>query len=485
MNPVPHGAFAKHRKSCNNVLKATAMTKILLLNFTESEAAILLKAGYNVERGFLGVYEQQKYLPFKTPHPIYEYDIAAYTSTFTPELRNEFSGQQNLLGEKGCLDALTHFTGTPSVRISFVGDYTGLPRLLHGGLSFVSLESAEKNVSMFLDANPSPTFAIPEMHQLVSGFKRDIAHVGQYISGHDTYPFYHMPVLVSRNGEQVAAYGTTYENSTLPRYVVLPQLKSNGRALLEILQTLEKVWPALFPERIKNAWIQTDEFLLPDERAKNKEIEEKVAEALAAVEKLRGEQKELKKENSFIRQLLVATEDVKLDLPERLSSLVKKALEFLGFSVTDIDQQTKSAIKKEDFWVADGEFFAITEVTGTANTNPKVKEFHDILGRITTIYKRKTDLIPKDVANVSGLLVLNYDCERHPSRRPKAYSGDFEHIVESARDQDISLLSTVELHKILVAVKEGRLTKEKARSLLKKSGRIEYSGTDSAPNGAN
>src|SRR5437016_356078 len=197
---------------------AIAMTKILLLNFTESEAAILVKAGYNVERGFLGVYEQRKYLPYQTPHPIYEYDVLAYNSRFTPELRNEFKSQQNLLADKGCLESLAHFKGTPSVRISFIGENTGLPRFLHGGLSFIELEAAEQNVSMFFDANPPTAFAISEMQQLIAGFKRDIAGVGQFISAQDTYPFYHLPVLVSRNGEQVAAYGTSYGSSTVPRY---------------------------------------------------------------------------------------------------------------------------------------------------------------------------------------------------------------------------------------------------------------------------
>ena len=450
------------------------MTKILLLNFTEADAAILVKAGYNVERGFIGVYDPEKYLPFYSPHPIYEYDILAYNSKFEPELLNQFEKPQNLLRVKGCLEAMRNFTGTPLVRISFVGDDAGLPHLLHGGLSFVSLEPAERNVSVFVEARPTPTFALSEMHELVAGFKRDIVHVGRFVSAHDAFPFYHMAVLRTRNDEQVAAYGTSYESATLPRYVVLPQLASNVRALLQILQTVERLWPALFPEHNKTAWLHSDEFLLPDERAKDNEIEGTIAEAVKKIAKLREEREQLTKANSFIRQLLVATEDAKLELSERLSSLVKQALEFLGFSVRDIDQQTKTAIKKEDFWVTDEEYFAITEVTGTTNTNPKVKEFNDILGRITTIYKRKTDLIPEGVTEVRGLLVLNFDCDRPPKKRPRAYAGELEHIVEAATEQNIGLLSTVELHKILVAVKEGKLTKEKARTLLKKPGRIEF-----------
>ena len=232
--------------------------------------------------------------------------------------------------------------------------------------------------------------------------------------------------------------------------------------------------PKLFPESSKNLWLKRDEFKLPDEKAKDDEIERKIKEATAAIEILRRERELLVLENDFIRQLLVATEDAKLEPQKRLSAVVRKALEFLEFHIEDIDQKTKTAIRKEDFWVSDGDFFAITEITGTVNTNPKVKEYHDILGRMKTIFQRKTDILPPEVTQVSGLLVLNFDCQRPPSNRPKAYTGEFEHIIESAAEHEIGILSTVELHKIIVAVKNGQLRKEEARSRLKKFGRIVY-----------
>ena len=273
----------------------------------------------------------------------------------------------------------------------------------------------------------------------------------------------------------LAAYGTNYINGkTIPSYLVLPQLKDNAKATVEIFQTLELVFPALFPDKSKNAWLESEEFMLSDEKAKDLEMQKKVAETVAIVEQMRSERVKLAKENNFIRQLLSATEDVTVEASERLSAVVKKTLEFLGFNVQDIDQKTKTAIKKEDFWVSDENFFAITEVTGTVNVNPKTKEYNDILGRMTTIFRRRTDLIPEGVSNLTGLLVLNYDCERHPSKRPRAYAGDLEHIIDAAVDQSIGILSTVELHKIIVDVKEGRLTKDRARSILKKFGRIEY-----------
>jgi hypothetical protein len=208
--------------------------------------------------------------------------------------------------------------------------------------------------------------------------------------------------------------------------------------------------------------------LLPEEVAVNEAIDEKVAEARSFIEAKQKEKEALAEANAFVRELLVAKEDPALPPAKRLSGVVKLALEFLGFQVEDIDQKIKKAIRK------DGKFLAITEVTGTESKNPKVKEFHDILGRMMTIYKRQTELVLPAGKDIGGLLVLNYDIETHPSRRPRAYTGADAHITDTAVEQNIGILSTVELHKIVMAVKKGIVTEDVARELVKKPGRIEY-----------
>jgi hypothetical protein len=75
---------------------------------------------------------------------------------------------------------------------------------------------------------------------------------------------------------------------------------------------------------------------------------------------------------------------------------------------------------------------------------------------IATLFKRHTDLILPKAVTVSGLLVLKYYTEHHPTKRPKVYTGELEHIVQSTEEHGIGLLSTVEWHKIVVAVKEKR-----------------------------
>src|SRR4029077_3872115 len=69
-------------------------------------AALLSKAGYSADRGFMGRYQKERgeRIPFYALHPFYEYDILLYNSDFSPTFANEFDGVQDLLSVKGCLD---------------------------------------------------------------------------------------------------------------------------------------------------------------------------------------------------------------------------------------------------------------------------------------------------------------------------------------------------------------------------------------------
>jgi hypothetical protein len=448
--------------------------RVILLNFTERQAQHIAKAGFNVERGFIGAFQKEGVVwPFYAPHPLYEYDILIYNSDLASAVQADFSWV-DLWKQRGSLSAISSFKTRPYLRVSFIGEDMGTASLMHGGVPFVTLERADANISQFTEYAPG-TFSVNELHALITGFKTHISRVSLFFTAVDNYPFYHSWVLGSRGGGQIAGYGTTYDSArTMVRYVVLPQLKDITRAAIQLLECFETVFPELFPDKIKRDWLSSNEFLLTEERQVTEAVKAKVAETTAFIAARKVEQESLAKANAFIRQLLVATEDPKLELGHRLSGVVKRVLEFFEFEVVDIDQKIKSAIKKEDFWVMDGDFVAITEVTGTANKNPKVKEYNDILGRMTTIYRRKGELVLPAGANVSGLLVLNYDIDNHPAKRPRPYTGEDEHIAEAAVEQGIGILSTFELHKIIVAVKEGVITKNEARDILKKPGRIEF-----------
>jgi hypothetical protein len=449
--------------------------KIILLNFSKQDTRIVANAGYNVENGFIGTPNPAtKYFPFYSPHPLYEYDILFYNSYISPEVAQEIGKTpQNLYDQPGSHEALQTLKTPPYVRISFIGVPSGA-NLIQGGTSFVKLIKAEQNVSSLVTPKGS-IYTIEKLHALLTRYNSEVKSVGQFFAfPKDIYPLIHIPVLLSRSGENVAGYGITYQGEDILRYIILPQFKDIPKSVVEILECIEDITPKLFPDKVKRNWLETDEYLLPEERRIQKEIQDKISEATKFIDEKKRKKEEIAKKNAFVRGLLTATEDNKDDPEMRLSVVVKKALEYLEFKVEDIDQKTKSIIKKEDFWVIDGDYFAITEVSGTVNKNPKVKEFNDILARVATIYKRKGDLVLPQGVTVCGLLILNYDIDNHPSKRPKLYKGEDEHIAETAVEQCIGLLSTVEFHKIIAAVMEGRISKKDARKIVRIFGRIEF-----------
>lgn len=425
--------------------------------------------------GFAGVgNDSAKYLPYVTPHPIYEYDILFYNSYIPKGMAEEFSSTRNALLEPGFVHTMSSFNSPPQVRVSFIGEWSGFRVLIHGGVPFVKLIAADENVAALREVEDR-VWKIPELHQTLSNLKAQVSSVGKFFDPEPApRPFWNVPVLATRNHQWVMGYGVTHADRKTPNYIVLPQMRDPAQAAIQILQCLEDLVPELFPDIRRTNWLKGDEFLLPEEIALSNAIEEKVAETDGFVEARRNEMKALAEKNAFVRELLTAKEDPDLPPEKRLSGVVKAAFEYLDFKVEDIDQKIKSAIRKEDFWVTEGDFLAITEVSGTGNKNPKVKEFHDILGRMATLFKRQNELVLPTGMDIAGLLVLNYDVDNHPSRRPRVYIGVDAHIAETAEEQNIGILSTVEFHKIVVAVKKGLLTKAAARGLLKKPGRIEY-----------
>jgi hypothetical protein len=452
--------------------------RVLLVNFAECDVAGLTKAGFNIELGYLGTPEKhgkEKYLPYFFPRPLYEYEIYIYNSLALPDMTSRLSSPpRDLVADRNMGEHLQYMQDPPFVRIVFTGGVSGIDNLLLGGLPTIQVTGAHKGVSELWCVKESRTFQIPPLDYAISKLRNDIAlPINQYISWPgNTYPFNHMPVVLTLNGDEVASYGSTYRQKAI--YVVLPQMNHNATAVLKLLEVFVDLYPELFPDIKRRDWYDSSEFAFDEEKQIDKEVEAAIEHTQAFIETKTKEKAEIKKRYAFMKEILVATENGEPDA--RLSTKTRQVLEFLGFTVDDIDEKIKGAIRKEDFWVKDEDFIAITEVTGTKNKNPKIKEYNDLLGRMTTIFKRR-DLVP-DASTIQGLLVINHDIDSHPARRPNLYAGDAEEIVRAARDQDIGILSTVELYKIAIAVKNGVMSKGEARGLIKQKGRIEYTGQD-------
>lgn len=453
--------------------------RILLVNFTEQEAHLVSRAGFNVELGYIGRLEKRgdkDYLPYSFPHPPYEYELYVYNSKIPDrEVARLFTSPKDLLADEKMATALSNLDSSGVLRIAFIGVSSGIEALYLGGLPSVQILDAHEGVSVLETIESERTFSVPELEAaIIKLTNRVVLPVGQYLTWGDkrTYPINHFPVILNRIGDEIASYGAIYSKRSVPVYVILPQLENNASSLVELLNVIAKLCPELFPDIKSHKWYESEEFAFREQKAIDEEVGRRIDETKEFIETKQREKDAIAKQYSFIKEILIAREDISLEADRRLSANVRKVLDFLGFEVEDIDAKIKGAIKKEDFWVRDGDFLAITEVNGTNSKNPKITEYNGVLGRLTTIFKRR-DLVP-DASDIRGLLVVNYDIDTHPMKRPRLYSGDLEEIVQGAKEQSIGLLSTVELYKIAVAAKDGKLSKEEARKIIKQPGRIEY-----------
>ncbi len=453
-----------------------AIHRILLVNFIDSDAALLRAAGFNVELGYIGAREKRSsgdVVPYIFPRPLYEYEVYVFNSKLPSEENVVALGTpRNLLEDTRTLQMLIDLGRYRMVRIGFIGALPSFERLVCLGLPEVELVEAHEGVSDLKTITEDRPFCIPALDAAIARMEKQfIAPIGQYVVWRkDPYPIYHLPVVVNRNGDEVAAYGALYGQRSIPIYIILPQLRNSARAVLSLLEVLVDLRADLFPDVKSRGWYESDEFVFREERQIVKEISERITETKAYIESKQEERQNIIERFRFIKEILVASEDA-AEADHKLSVNVRKVLEFLGFTVIDMDAKVRNAIKKEDFWVKDENFLAITEVSGTRNKNPKITEYNGIAGRMTTIFKRQ-ELRPEG-KNITGLLILNYDTDTHPMKRPRLYTGELEEIAEGAKESEIGLLSTVELYKIAIAVKEGRMSKKDARAAIKQAGRIE------------
>ena len=442
--------------------------QILLVNFTQREADEVTKAGFNAEVGH--TYRTGQRLWFSSPHPIHEYDVYVYNSELTEAPLTEHA--ISIADNPQFLSEINSMQTLPFIRIAFLGDVRKSEQPLIG-TSHINAIKAHANVSIVIPTS-NVSQKIKPLHDLleksVGQIKIPVAQYITTIPGELDYPYSLVPAFVNRNSDIIGAYGVSYERKDLPHYVTLPQYQKNTLILINILEVFADIRPKLFPGFASSGWEDAAEFRAPREIQIHEEIIAKQEEARAFVTARSAELALAGQEFAFIKAILTALETAEIPSEERLSLRVKQVLTYLGFQVRDIDQEIKTAIRKEDLWVQDGSFLAITEINGTQKKNPKRTEYNDLLGRMNTIFKRR-DLVP-EAENITGLLILNYDSKTHPDKRPALYSGDDSDIARAAAETDIGILSTVELYKLARAVLYGTITKCEAREQIKTFGLI-------------
>ena len=358
--------------------------------------------------------------------------------------------------------------------LAFVGD-ANRDYLINAGINNINLIDADKRDRVFEKPGQSDS-----VFDFIFDKNEILFPVQKYIESTFANDFHYAALKFNKNIDVIASYRTRdfytdiegvthrYRRATL---LLLPQFADNFRVIADVLKVLFSERPDLFTNLSTQNWQNEPQFLPPEIEKIESEIATERNKFDKFLQKKEIEKNKAIKNHSHFIQILKA-DDQHFAGQNKLSVNVMKVLKFLGFGVEDVDEKIKSAIKREDYWVVDGDYFALGEVTGTESSNPKVKEFNDMLARILNVVKKGLPERYKD-KDIKGLLIINNDRKNHPLKRTKLYTGDLEDTCETAAANGISILSTVELYKIATEVLLGRMSKDDARQLIKSGGRIE------------
>lgn len=145
-----------------------------------------------------------------------------------------------------------------------------------------------------------------------------------------------------------------------------------------------------------------------------------------------------------------------------------KYFKSIGFSNIERGDQ-KGSGKREDITIRNGNQLLIIEVTGIDKPNPEEAKAHQISKHIPTRQKENPDL------HVHGCFIVNHDTSKPiKSRNPKPFN---KILIETAKNANYSLISTIDLLYAYLAFKRGEVTAEEIFTWLCTPGKEKTPGT--------
>ena len=252
------------------------------------------------------------------------------------------------------------------------------------------------------------------------------------------------------------------------RLFVFPQLKDKSPFLLEFFQRyLPAIMPSLFPFSTQFAWLNHEEYQLPNVAKLLEEkqaLEQEYAENIAAKER---EIEENYQKYEFLHDLLTRT-------GEKLVKIVEQYLQWLGFDDVVNCDEAYPGRNEEDLQVSLEESLLVIEVKGLGGTS-KDEECSQI-SKIK--YRRAKE---RGTFDVFGLYIVNHQRYLPPENR---LNPPFtEQQIGDAETDERGLLTTYDLFKLYFAVTSGFITKKDARKSLLDFGLVKFRPSNSIPIG--
>ena len=268
-----------------------------------------------------------------------------------------------------------------------------------------------------------------------------------------------IPLLENENGEIVSFCHFIKKGIIF----VFPHIEDKSSFLSELLTVyLPEIAPTLFPFHGQFGWLDSEDYLLPNEKellTQKLELDKKFKLDIQTID---AELKKNKEQFNFLQLLLWQSGD-------ELVKSVETYLRWLGFdSVRNIDEESPE-IREEDLQVETDKGLLVIEIKGIGGTSTDKD-----CSQISKIRFRRAEQRSK--FDVFGLYIVNHQRYIPPNSRlnPPFNENQINDAVLDKR----GLLTTFELFNAYFLIKEGILTKEAVRDKLFDIGLIELTPRD-------
>lgn len=241
----------------------------------------------------------------------------------------------------------------------------------------------------------------------------------------------------------------------------LPDIDNKGVFLKEFFtQAGPELLPALFPDEVKDKWLENKRYSLPNQEKLLHE-REKIIEQFT--EKLKEKDLEIDRNNleyGYLKTLLTGS-------GTELVTAVIKFLHWLGFDhVVDADTlPSEAGVLEEDVQIETDKGLIIIEVKGIGGTSTDSE-----CSQIGKVRFRRAK--QRNDFNVFPLYLVNH--QRHlPAEKRQHPPFNANQISDAINDQR-GMLSTWQLFNLFSLVEKGVLTKDEARACFYGIGHIEF-----------
>lgn len=268
-------------------------------------------------------------------------------------------------------------------------------------------------------------------------------------------PSFH-PLMHSHSDEIVSFYNITGDSGIF----FFPDIEDKAIFLKEFLTEIAPTFlPKLFPEQVKNNWLEESRYSLPNhDRLLSEKIKvEKEYENLINLKNEEIANNKLK--YSFLTDMLIHTDDV-------LVATVIKFLEWLGFeNVKDADTINTGKIREEDIQINTEKGLIIIEVKGLGGTS-KDSDCNQI-GKVK--YRRAKE---RGKFDVYAHYIVNH--QRHLPAANRVNPPFTSEQITDAENDERGLFTTWQLFNLYSAIENGILTKVDARESFYGYGYIDF-----------